>query len=707
VTGTPDTVFVDLSALDSNFDPSLVSESAAPPDCRLYTYTISATNTVPDTLGPVALLTARDRAGNSTVGSLELCLSNDPPVILEATLQNATPYFQNGDEIQARIRVASPNRITAVGDFLNLDSGFDPAFVQFTDLGNQTFEIRYQISAANDRDDGDYTLHLFARDQGCGEAVDSSLVITLDNAGQFSSLLDDVSLDVTAFSPNGNGTPQARIRFTVLQDSLTVIIGTIAELQNPTATLDMGITPFLEYNQGPHIVTWDGSSYPAQGIPKTRLKDQFLEIYIRAVSFSQGQQRTYYLPLEIDSTPPVLTKFPEAGSIVARNGQILNIPVSYDRPQYTIEAEFDSVDSQFNPLINAPAVVDSGNGRYGVFYSISPLNTVGDSTGIIVPVTAEDLAGNTTPSKLVRVCLNNNPPRLLSQPVNLGPFRAGDRIVLQTTWSTDGDDSSLVVTADFSAVDDKFDVKNPVMGILRGPGIYETAWTLSAANAITDNTRLPILVTAADPPDAGCGETTVEAAYVDIDSNRPPLPRLSAPAPVSGISTTLLSGVAPQAYDVIIDREGEPVDTFLVDTGDSTFLGTATLVPGSNTFTARSRDLAGNLSQASNEVEVYFTVESTLLIPGRFGPGNEFFLALLEQAGTVRVRIFNLEGVELRRLESPGGTRIRIPWDGKDETGSLASSGPCLAVVEIEDTGGRIRERLRGAFVFTRRRAGQ
>jgi hypothetical protein len=710
VTGAPDTVFVDLSALDSTFDPSQVSESAAPPDCRLYTYTISAANTVADTLGPVALATARDRAGNRTVASLDLCLSNNPPVILEATLQNTTPFFQNGDEIQARIMVSSPNRITAGGDFLNLDSGFNPGSVQFTDLGSQTFEVRYQITDTNSRDDGDYVLRLFARDQGCGEAVDSSLVITLDNAGQFSSLLDDVSLDAVAFSPTGSGRHQVHVNFTVLQDSLSVIIGTVAMLKNPDAIIDIAITPFVEYDQGTYSVAWNGASYPAQGIPAARLKDQQLEVYIRAVSFSQGQQRTYFMPLEIDNVDPILRKWPsEPGEVVVRNGQVLNIPLEYDRPRYTITADFDSVDSRFNPLVNAPAVADSGNGRYGVFYSVSPLNTVPDSTGVIVPVTAVDLAGNNITSELVRVCINNNPPRLLSHRFvgDSGPFRSGDRIVLETTWATDIAESTIVVTADFSAVDDKFDTSKPVNGILRAPGVYETGWTLSAGNGIKESAHLPIFLTAADAPDAGCGKTTVAAAYVDIDSNKPPKPTLSAPAAVTGISTTLLSGKALLAYDVIIERNGEPVDTFVVDLTDSTFLGTVTLEPGNNEFTARARDLAGNLSDLSDPVNVFFTVKSTLIIPGRFGPGNEFFLALLDAAGLVRVRIFNLEGIEIRRLESPGGTRIRVPWDGQDETGNLASSGPYLAVVEIEDTQGSIREHLRSAFVFTRRRAGQ
>jgi hypothetical protein len=530
VAGTPDTVFVDLSALDSNFDPSQVAESPAPPDCRLYTYTISNTNVRADTSGALARVTARDAAGNRTTAVLDLCLSNYPPVILGTTLQNATPYFQNGDEIQAQIRVASPNPITVSADFQNLDSGFNPALVQVTDLGSQTFEIRYPISDTNTRDDGDYTLHLVARDQGCGEAADSSLVITLDNAGQFSSLLDDVSLDVAAFSPNGNGTPQVRIRFTVLQDSTSIQIGTVCMLRNPDETKDLSITPlFVDYDRGAHTVTWNGNSYPGQNIPASRLKDQQVDLYIRAVSFTKGQQRTYYLPLEIDSTPPALIAFPPPGSVVVRNGQVQNIAVRYDRPQYKITADFSGVDSQYNPLVNAPAVVDSGSGRYGIFYSVSGNNTFADTTGIPVPLTAVDLAGNVTASDLVRVCLSNHPPQLLSYHFvgKSGPFRNGERIELETTWSTESTQFPLKVTGDFSALDDKFE--NPVDGVEQAPGVFEIGYTLSTGNQIKEGVHLPIIVTAADDPSAG-RRRWWRPMWTSIPTN-PPSPSCPLPPP--------------------------------------------------------------------------------------------------------------------------------------------------------------------------------
>jgi hypothetical protein len=709
VTGTPDTVFVDLSGLDSGFDPAQVVETPAPPDCRLYTYTITPANTVPDTLGPVALVTGRDRAGNGTTEPLDLCLSNHPPAIVSATLLSATPFFQNGDEIQAEIEVASPNRITAGGDFLNLDSGFDAGLVQFTDLGNQRFEVRYRISETNFREDGDYTLHLIARDQGCGEAADSSLVITLDNEGRFSSLLDNVSVDVPAFSPRGNGRKLVHVNFTVLEDSMTVIMSAVARLSNYTQPVDIFVQRPTVYNKGTYSTAWDGSS-PVN--TPANLLDQELEIDIRAISFSLGQQRTYSLPLEVDSTSPLLTAFPPPGSLETRNGQVLEVALRFDRDvvEEDLTADFSRVDSNFNPLVNRPSVLARGSGSYSLFYTVSATNTIPDSTGIPVPLTAVDRAGNTTVSDLVRVCLNNLPPQFVSSRFlgDAGPFRSGDRIVLETTWATEPTVYPLVVTADFSAIDDKYDpVTRPATVLNRGGGVFEISHTLTATSTIREGLHLPIRVTARDSSDAGCGRTPVEAAFIDLDSIRGPKPTLSAPAPVTGISTTLLTGTAGEAYDVIIERNEEPVDTFLVDPGDSTFLGTVSLDPGENIFVAQGRDLAGNLSEVSDPVNVFFAVNTTLHIPGRFGPGDEFFLAVLEPAGLVRVRIFNLEGIELRRLESPGGSIVRVPWNGEDQAGNLTSSGPCLAVVEIEDSGGNIRERLRNAFVFTRRRAGQ
>jgi hypothetical protein len=162
-----------------------------------------------------------------------------------------------------------------------------------------------------------------------------------------------------------------------------------------------------------------------------------------------------------------------------------------------------------------------------------------------------------------------------------------------------------------------------------------------------------------------------------------------------------LSGDAPEAVKVQIQRNGTVIDT--LDVGlDSRYSGVVNLVNGSNVFVARSIDAADNVSPPSRPLEVFSVQGTTVTVPGRFAPGDEFFVALLAPADRILVRIFNLEGIELQRLEAGAGGLYKIPWDGRDRGGSLLTSGPCLAVFDIE-TGGEIRERVRKAFVFTRR----
>jgi len=67
----------------------------------------------------------------------------------------------------------------------------------------------------------------------------------------------------------------------------------------------------------------------------------------------------------------------------------------------------------------------------------------------------------------------------------------------------------------------------------------------------------------------------------------------------------------------------------------------------------------------------------------------------------VRIRIFNLDGIEVQRIEQGPGDLYQIPWDGTDRTGNMSSSGPYIAVAEIE-VNGAVRDRIKKAFVFTR-----
>ncbi|HYV51629.1 MAG TPA: hypothetical protein VE910_06975, partial [Dongiaceae bacterium] len=706
--GGYDSIAVDLSSVDSNFNVSLVDEDLLPDPCRLFHYTISGGNTRPDAAQLPVEIQVHDAAGNISTASFAVCLSNHPPAVSQpASLQNEFTYFQNGDEIQALVGFSSSGPITVTGDFSNIDSHFDADSVHVTPESGNLYRIRYRLRDTNTRPDGTYRVRLFAYDPGCGVAADSSVTIALDNAGINSSLVENFQAIPSAFSPAGNGTKQVGIQFTVLEDTLNVSISTTAIYRAPTGTSRDTVSVPIQLSRtmirGTHTVLWNGSfgsQYAA-----SQLVDQNLTLVLRATSVALDRQRSLFTNLEVDNTLPILRAFPLPGAVKARNGQVLNIPLSYDRPGYTLRADLSTVDSNFNPATSTEVVADSSGGKYGIFYAVSPTNTVLDHANLLVPVTATDRAGNTaTVSDLVKVCLDNVPPRFISATLvdNAGPFRNGDHILIETHWDSEPQQQNLDVTADFSAVDDKYNVvSRPATVNDVGNGQYDISYTLASNNVISGS-NLPVFVTARDRADLGCGSTTVTAIRVTVDTKSGPAPVFDTSSIVVESSPATISGRASEADSVEILRAGAPVDTFAVDPVTHRFSGQVALLSGENQFTAKGFDQAGNVSPASATLSVFLVHQTLLTVPPAFSPGSEFFVALIHPADAVTVHIYTLEGVEIQRLESRSrGTIFRIPWDGQDHTGLITASGPCLAAVDVEESGS-VRERLHKAFIFRR-----
>jgi hypothetical protein len=708
VVGGFDSISVDLSAVDSNFDAALVDMDPLPDPCRLFHYTVSSGNTRPDAAQLPVEVQTRDAAGNASSTSFFVCLSNHPPAVSQAaTLQNESAFFQNGDEIQTLVGFTSSYPLTVTGDFSNIDSHFDADSVQVTPENGSLYRVRYRLRDTNTRTDGTYRVHLLAYDPGCGVAADSSLTVTLDNAGVNSSLVENFHADPPAFSPSGNGAKQVGISFNVLEDTLIVSISTTAVYLDPTGTRRDTVSTPIQLSRtlirGTHTVLWDGS-FGLQH-PASKLVDQNLTLVLRAASIALDRQRSLFTNLEVDNIAPILRAFPLPGTVKARNGEVLNIPLTYDRSGYTLTADLSAVDSNFHPGTSTVVVADSSGGKYGIFYAVSPTNTVLDHANLLVPVTATDRAGNTaTVSDLVKVCLDNVPPQFVSATLkgNQGPFRNGDHILIETHWDSEPQQQTLDVTADFSAVDDKYNVvSRPATVSDCGNGCYQISYTLASNNVISGS-NLPVFVTARDGAGSGCGAATVTAVRVNVDSKSGPAPVFDASSVVVESSPFTLSGRASEADSVEILRSGTVVDTLAVNPTTHRFSGPVDLTPGENVFTAKGFDLAGNLSPASAPMSVFLVHQTLLTVPPAFAPGNEFFVALLDPADAVTVHIFTLEGIEIRRLEKrTPGELFRIPWDGKDDTGLLTSSGPCLVAVDVE-AAGSVRERLHKAFIFRR-----
>jgi len=710
---TPDSVSLDLSGLDSAFDPALVTTTPVGATCLHFDYTISPTNTFPDSSPIPARVTLVDRAGNESEAVLDLCLSNFPLSLLEVTLRNQADIFRNGDEIRVHAAFSSGNDITPGADFSSIDSQFDPSGVVVEEVAPQAYDLSYVIRSGNTRPDGPHRLIVFARDAGCGYAADSSLVVTLDNAGQESTLITNARMSRNAFCPTGLpgesvGFPTVDIRFDVIEDTVIVGITAVADLRsdgpNPAAK-DQRITilrtqPDGVLPRGSYSFTWDGSGISSNHTPQ-RLVEQDVTIEIHVTSIALDRTLTQDLHVAVDRTPPVLLSFPPTEELAAKNGVRLDIPVTYDGDGYKLSADFSGLDSHFDPGLVSPTQL--GNGDYEIFYRVTTNNARPDSTNITIPITAVDVAGNAGVSNVVQACLNNLPPRFVSARFldHSGPFRSGQRISLQTAWSTEAAQGGLQVTADFSAVDDQFD-PGRVTVVDRGSNVFDIGYTLTTTSSIKTGTDLPIRVTASDDPSRGCGSTLVDAVLVTLDNEAPPRPTLIASAQVVTEPFVIVSGQAPEAVKVRIEREGASVDTFDVDPLSFAYSGQVHLQPGINSLTARSLDVAGNQSVVSGApLDILLVQGNTFEVPSRFIPGGEFLLASSVPASGVRVRIFNLDGVEIQRLEEGPGDLYQISWDGTDTYGNMTSSGPYIAVAEI-DVNGSLRDRIRKAFVFTR-----
>ncbi len=709
VSGDPESVVAEFSALDSEYSPTAVTATQVGATCTRFSYTISSANTLPDRDDLPIPVTARDRAGNAVQEDFFACLSNSPPVILSTKLLNQYAVLQNGDQILVEVDVDATNPVTVGADFSDLDSSFDPEDVQVTPLGGNAFRLAYTLSEGNNRPDGEYALHILAYDVvGCGIDEDTNLDVVLDNRGALPALITDVSLNVAAISPADEDgvNDSVTITFRVIEDTVRVIGSVDYVRLGETRVRNLRL--FSEdFAEGIHQFTWNGL-FP---LPFEEIPDQVLTVNLRAVSVAQDRQRDVHLPLELDHTPPQFLSFRPPVPDRVKNGQRVDFSVVMDRPNYTLHVDFSALDSE--AAGRSVAVADSGNGAYGISYVVSEFNSIPDGTDKIIPITATDLAGNTaTDEGFVRLCLSNQPPRHVSTVLreNQGPFSTGDQIVLRTTW-TDGRWSTSqppTVTADFGKVDSEFSDRKDKMNVVpvtvtTATAVYDIAYTISSGNDFNQGTPF-IGIIVSDNPDLGCGSTTVsDAISVQYDAVDPDRPEFDPVSAVTRVPVITLSGIAEGADLVQILLNDAVIDTFTVD-GLSHFSGEVTLAPGENRFTGIGIDLAGNTSRTSFPVEVFFVEGNVFDVPGRFSPGSEFFVALQGQASLVTVRVFNLDGVEIARVSDGPGDLFRIPWDGTDDTGHLASSGPYIAVVDIDNADGG-RQRLKKAFFFSRRGA--
>jgi hypothetical protein len=207
-----------------------------------------------------------------------------------------------------------------------------------------------------------------------------------------------------------------------------------------------------------------------------------------------------------------------------RASETIRIVTQWDGPGFTITPDFSSLDGGHG---GTAAVYDSANGSYLITYTTGSMDGLARSTGIEIPITAQNGDGAFTANTL-RVCRNlGNVPQLDSSWVSIprAAYRPGDALVVETLWDTSGVVGFRPVP-DFTSIAPGFRatsarVSNPTAV---GPKKvqYEISYTIPPAIQLAPGgNRIPLWIIGQD---GFCSEVRTEGPYINLRSGGPPVP---------------------------------------------------------------------------------------------------------------------------------------------------------------------------------------
>jgi flagellar hook assembly protein FlgD len=209
---------------------------------------------------------------------------------------------------------------------------------------------------------------------------------------------------------------------------------------------------------------------------------------------------------------------------------------------------------------------------------------------------------------------------------------------------------------------------------------------------------LRITVDALDPAGNGRPQTV----FVVVDSVAPPPPVLDPIASPIDRDSVQVMGTADQADSVFLSFDGAPGPRLRLPSDFHFDVLWQHFPQGTHTVVAQSVDKSGNVSPLSAPLSFVYREILGVVLPERFTLGQYLQVNLSKPANAVLLRIYDLSGRLVKRLEDRSTKTIyEFGWDLSDQSGNPVGSGPYVVNVEADYTdGSRLSKRL--AMVVTR-----
>ncbi|UCH84059.1 MAG: hypothetical protein JSW50_16795 [Candidatus Latescibacterota bacterium] len=510
------------------------------------------------------------------------------------------------------------------------------------------------------------------------------------------AIIDEVEVDLTYFSPNGDGV-QDNVTFTYsLSESATVWLDVVAkDSVTVVRTLVDGSIgePGVDYD-----VVWDGMTSIGVLAPE----DSFL-VFTRATSTAGTEADTVFSRhFILDVTVPsvfVTDISPEIfapGSLDPPTHDTLYVEYQIQDPPPSEEVAvqvviFDQTPSEVATLRNefVPAI-----GSYEDSWDGSGTTLDGDHTA---EVFVRDEAGNEArAARTFDVSLDG--PTIVVTSLESGVVLPDlPDSLYGWAWHRHGVHDSL-----WTRFSTATNVNEPWVRVMTTYFRSDTLFFSSTLKTVVEEQEVKYTISFRGKNLLGQDRTS--SIDVTWDQTPPPPPVLEQPEPVTHSPNFVLNGTIDPSVgfeDVMSIYRNDVLADTINPAVPGQWPHSMTLVGGLNRIYAVITDKAGNVGQPSNTIEVTWDQSMGFHIPQPFRPDDAFQITVDEGVTTqATIRIYDLGGNLVQTLSETGfDSTISVPWNGLNGDGVLAKKGPLVAVAQLRFDNGK-SELHRKVFAF-------